>query len=431
MHRAFGTGAIAAGVIATGIAAVSASASAATFSDLYSFCGQSGCSDGDYVSSPLVMDSAGHLFGTTALGGDAGWGTIFELLPSKGGYAFKRLHSFCAQTNCTDGSDPVSGLIIDSKGNLYGTTKFGGSQNGGTAFRFERRSGLLTVLHSFCAQGGPCADGANPLYDGLTYAGAESGSPYDGKSPLFGTTIYGGENNGGFAGVAYELTPGKTWKEKVIYQFCAAANCADGSQPYDGLVSDASGNLFGVTFGGGNDNAGGVVFELSPKKKGFGETVLYDFCGKTNCTDGANPKSPLAFDASGDLVGSTTGGGAHADGALFKLVPNGSQYSVLYNFCSQGGCADGNNPIGRLALDASGNLYGTTVAGGDPSVSRGVLYQLSGSSLTVLHTFCPGGNCNDGAFPVGGVVIDPAGAVFGTTSEGGTANDGVAFEWKP
>lgn len=407
---------------------------AGNFATIHSFCPQTGCADGNYPASALVADAAGDLFGTTAEGGEAGWGTIFEFIPDgKGGYKFKRLHSFCRKANCTDGQDPIAGLVIDAAGNLYGTTKFGGTQNGGTAFELLRsgRKSSLKVLHSFCAQGAACADGSLPAYDGLTYQGAASGTPYDGTSPIYGTTMYGGKNNAGYSGTVYQLQPTKTkrWKEKVIYQFCAAANCADGSRPEDGLAVDAAGNLFGVTYAGGGSNGDGVIFELSHGKGGWSETVLHDFCSEANCADGSNPESPLALDASGNLFGSATSGGIANWGVLFEFVPGSAQYSVLYNFCSLSTCSDGTNPMGRLAVDASGEIFGTTISGGAPNF--GVLYELSGGSLDVLYTFCTAGNCTDGQWPVGGIVLGPSQTVLGTTSEGGEFSSGTVFAWTP
>jgi uncharacterized repeat protein (TIGR03803 family) len=432
--------ALCAATLAGATLAFAAPAAATTFGDLYSFCTAANCPDGNYSNASLVADASGNLFGTTALGGTGGWGTIFELVKKKGGYNYKVLHSFCAEANCTDGEDPIAGLVIDTAGNLYGTTKFGGSQNGGTAFELVRgHKGKFKVLHSFCAQGAACADGSEPMYDGLTYRGAQSGAPYNGRSPLYGTTIYGGENNGGFAGVVYALSPrrtGKKWREKIVWQFCSQANCADGSQPHNGLVTDSSGNLYGVTFGGGNGNSGGVAFELSPQSGSWNETVLYDFCSAANCADGANPQSPLLPTPTG-FVGTASGGGSGANyaGTLFSLVPNGanSQYTVLYNFCTQANCTDGESPMGRLAIDASGDLFGTTVDGGDPSSSRGTIFELPAQgTYGVLHTFCVDGNCGDGAWPVGGLSRDAAGDLFGTASEGGnTYNGGTIFELTP
>lgn len=413
-----------------------AAAAATSFSVLHDFCSDGRCADGNDPTAPLVFDSAGDLFGTSALGGAGGWGTIFELVPKNGSYKYKILHSFCAEVNCTDGQDPVAGLVIDTAGNLYGTTKFGGAQNGGTVFELVRSGKKkFRILHSFCAEGAACADGSGPMYDGLTYQGAQSGAPYDGTSPLYGTTIYGGENNGGYAGVVYRIAPGRhrKWTESIIWQFCSQTNCADGSQSHNGLVMDAAGNLYGVTFGGGNSSNDGVVFELSQAGKNWSETVLYDFCSAANCADGSNPESPLTPTASG-FAGSASGGGTNAAGTLFVLVPQGanSSYSVLYDFCAQASCTDGYGPLGRIGVNGNGDLFGVTIAGGDANYSRGALFELpSQGAYGVLHTFCPNGNCGDGQFPVGGVTLDRLGNVFGTASEGGTQSGGTLFELTP
>ncbi|HEX3653148.1 MAG TPA: choice-of-anchor tandem repeat GloVer-containing protein [Rhizomicrobium sp.] len=408
---------------------------AGSYDVLHTFCSGGTCADGQYSAAPLVTDASGNFYGTAALGGDAGWGTIFEFVKRNGGYRFKRLHSFCSKPNCTDGSDPVAGLIADAAGNLYGTTKFGGAQNGGAAFELILSGGKkrFRVLHSFCAQGAPCADGSNPVYDGLAYRGKASGQPYDGASPLYGTTIYGGENNGGFSGVVYRLLPvaGKSkWKETVLYQFCAQANCADGSQPYNGLTVDTAGNLFGVTFGGGSQGDG-ALFRLSQQKRNWTETVLHNFCTQANCADGSNPEAALAVDGSGDLIGTTTSGGANGGGVVFKVAANNSNYGVLYDFCAQPNCADGYNPIGALAIDESGNIFGSNLRGGDADNDGGVLYELSDSTFSVLYTFCSTGNCIAGRRSVGGPVRDGAGDLFGTTTLGGGPDQGVVYELTP
>jgi uncharacterized repeat protein (TIGR03803 family) len=133
-------------------------------------------------------------------------------------------------------------------------------------------------------------------------------------------------------------------------------------------------------------------------------------------------------------VGSASGGGGANFGTLFSLVPNGtnSQFTMLYSFCAQASCADGEGPMGHMAVDSSGNVFGTTVAGGDPNYSRGVAYELtSQGSFSLLHTFCVNGNCGDGAYPVGGVILDSSGDLIGAASEGGADSDGDVFELTP
>jgi len=306
------------------------------------------------------------------------------------------LYSFCTQTNCADGSNPFAGVISDAKGNLYGTTSGGGVYGHGVVFKVNP-VGKETVLYSFT--GG--ADGADP------YAGVIS----DGKGNLYGTTFLGGPSG---AGVVFTVSP--EGKETVIYSFCRQANCADGKQPPSGVISDANGNLYGTTWGGGASNEG-VVFKVSPKGE---ETVLYSFTGGA---DGANPYAGVISDAKGNLYGTTSGGGASSSGVVFEVSPKGEE-TVLYSFCTQTNCADGAHPqAGGLIFDAKGNLYGTTAGGG--AWSSGVVFKVSPKGQeTVLYSFTDG---IDGAGPLGGVIFDAKGNFYGTTS-GSYSGYGVVFK---
>jgi uncharacterized repeat protein (TIGR03803 family) len=173
-------------------------------------------------------------------------------------------------------------------------------------------------------------------------------------------------------------------QEKVLYSFCSAANCADGASPQGILVFDKIGNLYGAAAGGGSncqqigEGGCGVVFELSPSQGGtWTESVLYNFCANDiqSCPDGANPYAGLSFDRSGNLYGTTMIGGAYGLGTVFELMPPTTQggawtETVLWSF---GATGDGQNPIARVILDSSGNLYGTTEAGG--TYSGGTIFQ--------------------------------------------------------
>jgi len=145
---------------------------------LYSFCAQSGCTDGSHPRAGLVLDAKGNLYGTTYHGGANGEGTVFEVSPSG---AETVLHSFCAQSHCRDGSRPLAGLVLDAKGNLYGTTYSGSARD--TVFEVSP-GGTETVLHSFTARG---TDGYYP----------SAGLVLDAKGNLHGTTLSGGANGGG------------------------------------------------------------------------------------------------------------------------------------------------------------------------------------------------------------------------------------------
>ena len=334
---------------------------------------------------------------------------------------FQVLYDFCSQTNCSDGGYSLAGLIMDSSGNLYGTTRLGGNAGCGTlgcgvAFRLAP-DGTETVLHRFCSQAN-CSDGSEP----------EAGLIMDGAGNLYGTTVEGGTLGCSLAtdgcGTVFKIAPDGT--ETTLYTFCPLANCTDGANPRAGLIMDGAGNLYGTTYVGGanpNCNGGrvtgcGTVFKVSP---GGTETVLYSFCSQANCSDGSEPwGGSLIFDGSGDLYGTTTGGGVGTGcggeggcGAVFRLAPDGTE-TVLYSFCASGNCSGGDFPLAGLIMDGAGNLYGTTA---DAHGAAGVVFELApGGTETVLHTFTGG---SDGAAPEAGVIMDSAGNLYGTTEYGG------------
>lgn len=220
----------------------------------------------------------------------------------------------------------------------------------------------------------------------------------------------------------------------MLYQFCSQANCADGDAPYPGagLIRDAKGNLFGTTYGGGSANAG-VVFELKPDGK---EIVLHSFCSRAKCADGAYPAAGLLDGGNGIFWGTTQQGGAHKRGTVFQLTSRGSE-TVLYSFCSvPPHCPDGNSPMGALIKDSQGNLYGATpYGGGGHDVGNcngcGVAFKVAPDGTeSVLHRFCHG-LCDDGAVPEGALVADGKGDLFGVTTSGGAADiGGTVFRLK-
>jgi uncharacterized repeat protein (TIGR03803 family) len=217
-------------------------------------------------------------------------------------------------------------LVIDTQGNLYGTTAKGGTgTEGGNGVVSElfRKDGKWKekVLYSFCSRKG-CTDGGDP-HDGLTYAGAASGQAYDGVSPLYGTTYAGG--GGMHEGTVFSLAPKagtKKWSEQVLYAFCSQTNCTDGQTPETPLYIDGQGNIYGTASGGSTND--GIVFELSPNGSGYTESLPYTFCEQANCADGAGPQGGVIMDMTGNLYGTTVAGGT-AHGVVFELSPNGSQ----------------------------------------------------------------------------------------------------------
>jgi uncharacterized repeat protein (TIGR03803 family) len=323
------------------------------------------------------------------------------------------LYNFVAPGNAV----PSAGLVMDSKGNLDGTA-------GGTVFELNAKD-KYTVLYRF--KGVP--DGADPDNVSLLR---------DSKGDLYGATAYGGTGactNGGAAGCGtiFKVT-GK--KEKVLYSFQGAP---DGWGPDGALIGDSAGNLYGTTFAGGltTDCAGGcgTIFELPSTGT---EKVLYRFCSQAKCADGGAPQGGMAADASGNLYGTTSGGGKHLHGTVFELTKAGT-YKVLYNFCATKNCMDGAIPIGGLVVDSAGNLYGTTEVGGGGSDGKGkcgdsndgcgTVFEVNASGkYSVRHNFI--GPPGDAAGPVGGLVLDAAGNLYGTAPLGGNATPpaGIVFK---
>jgi uncharacterized repeat protein (TIGR03803 family) len=288
------------------------------------------------------------------------------------------------------------------------------------------------VLHAF--KGAP--DGANP--QGILAR--------DSAGNLYGVTYRGGKSGvlnvglcwqSGGCGVVFELSPktGGGWKETILHNFCPAAGCKDGANPVGGLVIDSAGNLFGATYNGGAHSSG-VVFEMTQVDGKWEEKVIHSFCSETDCHDGQYPDGGLILDGAGNLYGTTVqggdGAGSNGFGAAYELTPNGSGWEekVLHRFCTIAFCPDGANPHGRLAFDTAGNLYGTAYGGGTGS---GLAFKLAPTAkgfwhYTVLYDFCSLASCADGQDPDSGVTFDSAGNIFGTTYYGGANAGGVVYE---
>ena len=223
---------------------------------LYSFCAQSGCTDGAGPNAGLVQATNGDLYGTARFSGANGFfsGTVFKITPSG---TLTTLYSFCSQSGCTDGQSPEAGLVQAANGDLYGTTVLGGANGWGTVFEITP-SGTLTTLYSFCSQSG-CTDGELP----------QSGLVQATNGEFYGTTFFGGPN--GF-GTTFKITP--SGRLTTLYSFCSQGvypDCTDGDLPFAGLVQDTNGNFYGTAAGGGA-NGYGTVFSLSVGLGPFVET---------------------------------------------------------------------------------------------------------------------------------------------------------------
>jgi len=414
--------------LAAGVAALGAvllpwgAASAYDFETLHTFCASGSCTDGENPID-LIADAAGNLYGETWSGGDVGLGVVFELVPNakKTKWRYKRLWAFCAEKNCADGEGPSGGLIIDVAGNLYGTTSFGGKCSGGTVFRLSPagKKWKLKVLHDFCS-GSSCTD--TPPDFKFAYAGSASGAPYDGTSALY--TVYPQTNDG--QGSVVSLTPAAEgeWTSATIYNFCAAKDCRDGSDPEGPLTADAAGNLYGTTNSGG-DNGGGTVFELTPGSP-WKEKVIHSFC--TSCVGGSAPFGPLFVDAAGTFYGATRHGGSGNGGVAYKLdvLRKPHKETVLYSFCPNTDCTvSGWVPFGGVTVDSMGNIFTAPSWGG--AQAGGTVLQI-GPDYDLLYTFCGEVFCSSSGFQPMRLFPDSAGNLYGITYFVGESDDGTVFE---
>jgi len=276
------------------------------------------------------------------------------------------------------------------------------------------------VLHNF----GAGRDGANPSASLL----------FDAAGNLYGTTATGGNftacNLG--CGTVFELVPGADgkWTEKVLHRF----DSKDGDGPNASLIFDEAGNIFGTTTYGGlgqcTSEQGvkgcGTVFELMPGAGQWTETVLCDF---SSYSDGEYPSARLIFDTAGNLYSTSLYGGQNGSGTVFELKPGvGGTWmeTVLYGF----GGTDGEYPLAGLVFDAARNLYGTTYYG--VNGNTGIVFELTRKAgtwtETVLHAFCHVGGCPDGEQSQAGLILDESGNVYGTATQGGLYGYGVVFE---
>ena len=321
---------------------------------LYSFIGANG--DGSFPTGSLVFDALGDLYGTTRLGGSAkcrSCGTVFKLSPGSGGiWTESVIYSFGTNSS-TDGDAPQAGLVFDTQGNLYGTTYGGGTNGGGTVFELSPTSSgpwTETILHNFASSGDLFPTGS---------------LIFDAKGNLYGTS----------QSDVFELSSvNGQWQETIVHVFSGGS---DGERPYGTLALDSAGNLYGTSQSGGIYGAG-TVYELSPTSSGaWTKNILYSFKGVNG--DGAWPQAGVVFDSAGNLYGTTSGGGSYTGlcqygcGTVFKLVesPRGWNERVLYQFT---GGADGRQPVAPVLVDSTGNLFGTTNFGG--TGAAGAVFQI-------------------------------------------------------
>lgn len=380
------------------LVSISKSAQSQTYKVIYNFTGNG--SDGATPYGGPTLDGAGNLYGTTDLGGSNGSGSVYRLSPHGSSWTYTSLYSF---KGGGDGAGPAFGSLVLGGGKaLFGTTEGGGFF--GTAFAICACPGREIELHSF----GTGTDGAQPI-GGLALDAAGN---YYGTTSLGGTfgngTVFGGKRSG------------TKWTEAVLYNFTGGN---DAVNPVAGVSLDAAGNIYGTTSFGGAYGVG-TIYLLTRSGSHWTESILYNFQG---LDDGQNPVGGVVLDKAGNLYGTTFDGGVNGGGTVYQLSLKGGTwtFTVLYSFTGSYG-----GPYNKLTLEANGDIYGFTNA--DGANGLGSVFKLTpgkgGWTFTDLHDFAGG---DDGASPYGSVAVDASGNVFGTAAVGGSSNQGLVYEITP
>jgi uncharacterized repeat protein (TIGR03803 family) len=387
----------------------------------------------------LIMDSAGNLYGVAVGGGNTacngGCGTVFKLSRSTGHWVETTLYTF---TGGNDGANP-SGITMDAAGNLYGFAQTYGSFScgPGTAFKLKKPSGggwTFSVIYKF---GATSSDGSCP-----------TGAPLlDSAGNIYGATEYGGVKATGCSnygcGTVFKLTATTgygLWPETILYTF---AGDPDAQNPVEGVIADSAGNLYGLTVSGGStpncEFGCGTVYEVSPTSGGgWSESVIHSF--QNYPTDGSGPVGGLTMDVSGNLYGTTYGGGSFTNqgcygacGAVFEVSPvsgGGWTEKLIHSFNYT---TEGALPSVGVVLNSTGHVFGLT--GDDPNTLAGTAYELSSDAagqwkIAILYTL--GSQAGDGENPAGGSpLLTSAGSLIGTTRYGGAYGGGNIFKLTP
>ncbi len=338
----------------------------------------------------VVQATDGNFYGTTNSGGNSfRAGTLFRVTPAG---KLTDLHNFCSEPNCADGSFLSSVPIAGSDGNLYGVTGDGGSSNhGGTVYRMTL-GGKLTTLYAFCPVL-PCTDGAAP-----------TGLVQGGNGNFYGTTSVAANSNGGFGGTIFSMSP--KGDLKTLYTFCSRVSCMDGDFSYYPPILGSDGNLYGVTYTGGNQG-GGLLWELTPS--GI-YRVLYNFCPSSGECKNQGPFI-VVRDSKGNFFGMTTSGSV--SGTVFELTST-NRFIVLHNFDSS---TEPVWPFIGLTLANDGNLYGVS---GDNLIFKVTPEGVYSNVLTVP--------ISAGSGTVGPLFQGTDGSLYGTSTYGPGNATGAVFK---
>ena len=329
------------------------------FATVYNFCSLSSCADGS-VPTGMIQATDGNLYGTTSTGGANNIGTVFKLTLSG---ALTTLYSFCTKNTCPGGNVPQEGLVEGADGNFYGTTFYGGPDPSGIGYGGVFKitpGGKLTSLYYFCTLS-KCADGYYPL----------GGLVQTSNGDFYGTTSNGG-SYAPYDGTIFKITPNGTLT--TLYSFnCSKSGCAMGGQPHAGLTLASNGELYGTTMVGGKPApfTGGTVFAITT---GDMLTTLNSFCNSAGCPQGDSVQAPLIQGSDGNLYGTSTVNGTSNGGAVFSVTPNGA-LATVYSFCFGKQCTGGYYPDGGLVQATNGDFYGTTSRGG--THFAGTIFRLS------------------------------------------------------
>ncbi len=375
--------------------------------------------------SSVTIDAAGNLYGGTGLGGDYnslcedGCGTVFKLKHASSGWVLSNLHVFSGDYH--DGPGGFARVALASDGTLYST-------GGGDYYNH-----IYSLVYHLQPPAAPCHSilcywTYTPIY--ILGSGNNAGRPsmggltFDHAGNLYGLTAGDGTSGNG---TVYELSPSNgTWTETILYNFSGGS---DGSGPsWSDVILDSAGNLYGTTSDGGPLNYG-TVFQLTNPGSGWVKNILYNF-DDVGLGNGGYPAGGVIFDANGNLYGTASYGGDEGGGTAFELSAAGFNFSLIYSFSFLGGPGGNDGPDGSLTLGPDGSLYGSTV--GDGQYSMGSVFKLTNQGgtwvYTSLHDFTGG---DDGAEPLGNLVFDSHGNLYGAAYVGGAYNAGVVFEITP
>lgn len=432
--------------------------STSAFTTMVEFTGVAGVALGSRPRGGMSF-AGGSWWGTTSAGGPGAQGTIFKFTP--GGEGFSTVAQFSGTTGAVPGRTPVSTLVLDGAGALWGSTAGGGVGDFGTIFKVATDTGVFSNVMTFTGDGGafpgavPTGDltlEGNGTFCGVTTAGgpsrlggvykvkegvegytrianfvkslgvANSSNPSTGLVPgpdglFWGTAEKGGEAN---AGTIYTVNPG-TGETLDVVQFTGMAGNAKGSGPMGELALDTSGNFWGTTVNGGSADMG-TVFKINALTKQL--VTVAEFTG----SNGRNPSARLVLDSNGRVWGTTAEGGAEFSGTAFRLNPATNQLTTVVNFSGIGGSFPGDGPLAGLTDDGQGFLWGTTYEGGDSNL--GTIFKISAATgeftSVISFTGSQGDFLGDGPNAV--LVNEGSGFLWGTTGFGGSESAGTVFK---